>query len=118
MKAAVLVAVPPGVVMAIRPLLAPAGTTKVSVVALTTVNPLMLAPLSLMAVAPVKFVPVTVTTVPGPPAVGVKLAMVGAGTVTVKATAAEVPPPGAGLVTVTGKLPAFATALAGTWAVS
>jgi hypothetical protein len=65
-----------------------------------------------------KFVPVTVTTVPGPPAVGVKLAMVGTGTVTVKVTAAEAPPPGAGLVTVTGKLPAVATALAGTWAVS
>jgi hypothetical protein len=50
--------------------------------------------------------------------VGVKLAMVGAGAVTTKATAAEVPPPGAGLVTTTAKLPALATALAGTWALS
>ena len=51
--------------------------------------------------APVKLVPVIVTVAPTSPLPGVKLVMVGAGAVTVKVAAAEVPPPGAALVTVT-----------------
>src|SRR3989442_1377873 len=43
-------------------------------------------PLNVTAVAPVKFVPLIVTLVPTPPLVGVKLAIVGAGT-TVKVAA-------------------------------
>ena len=102
-KEAALVAIPLGVVTAIGPLVAPVGTVKVMVVAFTTVKPVMAAPFRVTAVAPVKSVPVTVTvTVPlARPLVGVKLAMVGAGVVTVKFTPAEVPPPGAGLVAVT-----------------
>jgi hypothetical protein len=59
-----------------------------------------------------------VTTVPAPPVAGVKLAIVGAGASTVKVKPVEVPPPGAGLVTVTAYVPVVATALAGTTAVS
>ena len=73
----VLVAVPPGVVTVMRPLLAPAGTMKVRVVAFTTVKPLIANSLRNKAVAPVKSVPVTVTVVPAAPEVGVKLVMVG-----------------------------------------
>ena len=100
-KVPVLVAVPPGVVTAMVPDEAPAGTVKVMVVASTTVKPTMAAPFSVTAVAPVRFVPVIVTVAPAWPLVGVKLAIVGAGVVTVKVVAAEVPPPGVGLVTVT-----------------
>ena len=100
-KVPVLVALPPGVVTAMVPLVAPAGTVKMMVVALTTVKPVTATPLSVRAVAPVKFVPVTVTVVPTGPLAGVKLTMVGAGVVTVNVAAAEVPPPGAALVTVT-----------------
>ena len=100
-KLVALVAVPPGVVMARAPEVAPAGTSSVSVVLITNVNILNAPPMSVTAVAPVKLLPVTVTTVPGRPLPGVKLLMVGAGTVTVKVAAVEVPPPGAGLVTVT-----------------
>jgi hypothetical protein len=57
-------------------------------------------PLNLTAVAPVKFVPVIVTLVPARPLVGVKLVMVGAGTVTVKLPV-EVPVPD-GVVTKIG----------------
>lgn len=78
-KIAELVAVPAGVVTAIVPLVAPAGT-----VVEIEVSPLpvkvALVPLNLTAVAPLRFVPVIVTPVPaGPPAVGVKPEMVGAG---------------------------------------
>lgn len=78
---AALVPVPVGVVTAIVPLVATAGTVKVSCVALTTVKPVTAAPLSAKAVAPVKLVPVTVTTVPGRPLAGEKLEMAGAGVV-------------------------------------
>ena len=70
----------------------------------TTVKPVMATPFRVTAVAPVKSVPVMVTVAPGKLLLGVKLAIVGAGTagaVTVKTLAADVPPPGAGLVTVT-----------------
>ena len=119
-KEAVLVPVPVGVVTAIGPLVAPAGTVKVMVVAFTTVKPVMATPFSVTAVAPVKSVPVTVTvTVPSArPLVGVKLAIVGAGVVTVKVAPAEVPPPGVGLVAVTAYVPTVATAEAGTRAVT
>ena len=100
-KAVALVAVPPGVVTARGPLVAPAGTTKVMVVPFTTAKPVMAAPFRVTAVAPVKLVPVIVTVAPTNPLPGVKLVMVGAGAVTVKVAAAEVPPPGAALVTVT-----------------
>jgi hypothetical protein len=52
---------------------------------------------------------------------GDRLATVGAGLLaacTVKLTGAEVPPPGAGFETVTGKVPVMARSLAGTVAVS
>ena len=75
----VLVAVPPPVVTAIVPLVAPAGTAKVMVLASTTVKPVTATPFSVRAVAPVKNEPVTVTVVPTGPLVGVKLAMSGAG---------------------------------------
>ena len=50
-------------------------------------------PLNVTAVAPVKFVPLIVTLVPTGPLVGVKLAIVGAGT-TVNALALVAVPPG------------------------
>lgn len=101
MKAVALVAVPLGVLTASRPEVAPVGITNESVVALTTVRLVIAAPFSVSMVAPVKSVPVTVTSVPTRPLAGVKLAMLGAGTVTTKASVAEVPPPGAGVVTTT-----------------
>ena len=51
-------------------------------------------PLKATAVAPVRFVPVIVTELPGGPLVGVKPVIVGAGAVTVKLPAPP-PPPGA-----------------------
>jgi hypothetical protein len=117
-KVLVLVAVPPGVVTATRPEVALTGTTKVSVAVLTTVKLLTLVPFSITAVAAVRLVPVTVTIVPTRPLAGAKLSSVGAGVVIVNVAGAEVPPPGAGLVTVTLAVPAVATRVAGTWAVS
>src|SRR6476469_4359817 len=105
-KLVALAVVPPGVVTPIVPLVAPAGTVKVMVVPFTTVKPVMATPFNVTAVAPVRLVPVMVTVAPLAAVVGEKLVIVGAGTVTVKVLAAEVPPPGAGLVTVTGKAPA------------
>ena len=100
-KTVVLVAVPPGVVTAIAPLVAPVGTTKVMVVPFTTVKPVMATPFSVTAVAPVKSVPVMVTVAPAAPEVGVKLVMVGA-TVTVKVPVLVAVPPG--VVTARGPL--------------
>ena len=109
-----LVAVPPGVTTRMKPLTLPVplGTTNVMLVADTTVK-LVTAKLPMLtAVAPVKLVPVTVTTVPGPPVAGEKLMMVGTGgAVTLNVSAFEVP---AALVTVTGRLPTVASAVAGT----
>ena len=59
-----------------------------------------------------KLVPVTVSVKPAPPAVallGDSDVIVGLGLFTVKFTAFDTPPPGAGLVAVTGNVPAVAT---------
>ena len=78
-KLELLVAVPPGVVTLIGPVVAIAGTVAVSVVDSNTLKLIALAPLNITAVAPVKSVPVMVTLVPTGPLVGAKLVMVGAG---------------------------------------
>src|SRR2546426_3746335 len=75
-KLPALLAVPPGVVTLIGPLVAPAGTVAVMVVAEPTVK-LALVPLNSTAVAPVKLAPLIVTLVPTGPLVGVKLETVG-----------------------------------------
>ena len=105
-KVAALVAVPPGVTTAIGPLVAPAGTVVVIVVALTTVNVGCDVPLKVTPVAPVRLVPVMVTAAPTMPLVGVKPVTVGTGSVTVKLVALVAVPPG--VTTVTGPLVAAA----------
>jgi hypothetical protein len=95
-KLAALVAVPPGVVTLSGPVVAAAGTVAWIAVAEVTVK-LALTPLNLTAVAPVKVVPVIVTTVPTSPLVGVKLVIVGD---TVKLVALVAVPPG--VVTLSG----------------
>src|SRR3989442_11888715 len=70
-KLVALVAVPSGVVTAMASVVAPVGTVAVMEVSETTAK-LAGTPLNLTAVAPVKFVPVIVTTVPTGPKVGVK----------------------------------------------
>ena len=77
-KLVALVAVPPAVVIAMGPVVAPTGGVAVIWVAESTVK-LALVPLNRTAVAPVKFLPVIVTTVPTPPIVGEKPVMVGIG---------------------------------------
>src|SRR5207247_4393398 len=77
-NALALVAVPPGVVTRIGPVVAPAGTSARIEVAESTMKP-ALTVLKVTAVAPVRLVPVIVTMVPAGPLAGVKLAMVGAG---------------------------------------
>src|SRR5436853_5220832 len=84
-KLAALLAVPPGVVTLIGPLVAPAGTVAVIAVAEFTVK-LALVPLNSTAEAPVKLVPLMVTLVPTGPLPGVKLEIVG-GLMTVKLAA-------------------------------
>ncbi len=75
-KAPVLVAVPPGVATVSGPV-APLPTVAVSEVALTTVKDAAAVPPKATAVAPVKLVPVIVTTVPALPLFGVNDVMVG-----------------------------------------
>jgi hypothetical protein len=70
------VAVPCGVTIEIFPVTAPAGTTAVTLVALTTEN-VAAAPPTVTEVAPLKFVPVTLTDVPALPLVGLKLLIAG-----------------------------------------
>jgi hypothetical protein len=77
------VAVPPGVVTEILPVLAPAGTAMVICVALVTLN-VAEAPLNATPVAPAKFVPVSITLVPTVPLAGEKLVIVGVGIFTEK----------------------------------
>src|SRR5438046_2660309 len=84
-KLPALLAVPPGVVTLIGPLVAPAGTVAVIAVAEPTVK-LALVPLNSTALAPVKLVPLMVTLVPTGPLRGVKLEIVG-GLMTVKLAA-------------------------------
>jgi len=76
-KLVVLVAVPPGVVTRSGPVVAPVGTAAWIAVPEVTVK-LALTPLNVTAVAPVKFVPLSVTLLPTGPLVGVKLVSVGA----------------------------------------
>src|SRR5947207_3087177 len=75
-KLPALLAVPPGVVTLIGPLVAPAGTVAVIAVAEPTVK-LALVPLNSTAEAPVKLVPLMVTLAPTGPLAGVKLVIVG-----------------------------------------
>ena len=75
--------VPPGVVTLIGPVVAVAGTVTVIWVAEFTVNVVAATLLNVTEVAPVKFVPVSVTDVPASPDVGVNDVIVG-----------QVPPPG------------------------
>lgn len=77
-KAVLLVAVPPGVVTVIRPVVAPFGTVAVIFASESTVK-LADVRLNFTVVAPVRFVPLIVTEVPGAPLVGEKDVMVGAG---------------------------------------
>ncbi len=77
------VAVPPGVVTEIVPLVAPLGTVVEMWLASVT-EKVAVVPLNFTPVAPVKFVPVSVTLVPTCPLAGEKLVIVGAATLTVK----------------------------------
>jgi len=92
-KFAALVAVPPGVVTLILPVVAPVGTVAVIWVAEFTVNEVAVVVLNFTELVvklaplmvPLKFVPVIVTDVPTGPKAGVNELIVGAGTgVTVK----------------------------------
>jgi hypothetical protein len=94
-----LVAVPPGVVTAIGPVLAPLGTVAVIFPAEFTVNVVALVPLNLTALAFLKFVPVIVTDAPTLPLRGEKPEIVGAG-MTVKLLGLVAVP--AGVVTLIG----------------
>src|SRR2546425_569535 len=73
----VLVAVPQGVVTLSGPVVAPVGTVSRITVAEVTVKGAALTPLNVTAVAPVRFVPLSITLVPTSPLVGVKLVIVG-----------------------------------------
>jgi hypothetical protein len=78
-------------------------------------------PLNFTTELETKPVPLTVSGKAAPPAtmpVGLSEVIVGAGLLTVKLAAVEVPPPGAGFVTVTGTIPAVAMSPAGMDAVS
>jgi hypothetical protein len=98
-KIEVLVAVPPGVVTLIVPVVAPVGTvTVICVPALFTVNPVALTLLNFTEVAPVRFVPVIATLVPTGPKVGVNDVIVGAASVTVKSEALVATPLGVATV--------------------
>lgn len=77
-KAVLLVAVPPGAVTLIGPVVAPFGTVAMIFVSESTVK-LADVRLNFTEVAPVKFVPLIVTEVPGAPLVGENDVMVGAG---------------------------------------
>ena len=75
-KFVALVAVPPGVVIAIFPVTALLGTVAVTSISLTTVNTETTPP-KVTFVAPVKLVPLIVTNVPTFPLGGLKLAITG-----------------------------------------
>jgi hypothetical protein len=95
MKPLALVAVPPGVVTPISPLVAPLGTVAVICEALLTTKPAGV-PSNVTDVAPVKFEPLIVTLVPTGPLAGEKPLIVGAeggGTVTLKLEADVAVPP-------------------------
>jgi len=97
-----------------------AGIAAVTCVPLTNVV-VRLEPLTWTTAPFAKFEPLAVNVKPGPPAVallGEMLARDGGEFVTVNVTAAEVPPPGAGLKTVIERAPAEAMSDAGIAAVS
>jgi len=102
-KLAALVAMPPGVVTVIFPVVAPAGTVAVMVVAFTTLKVVAAMPLNCTAEALVRFVPVRVMLAPTPaPALaGLNELSVG-GMMMVKGVALVAVPPG--VVTVIGPL--------------
>ena len=108
---AALVAVPAGVVTAMAPLVAPAGTLAVIWLAELTMYVALL-PLKVTELAPVKFVPVIVTAAPTVPLVGEKLVIVG-GTITVNVAALVAVP--AGVVTAMAPLVAPAGTVAMIW---
>ena len=91
-KIAALVAVPPGVVTEIVPVVAPVGTVAVTEVAVLVEN-VAAKPLNLTAVTPVRLVPVMVTLCPTCPVVGENDVIVGTpATVKAKALVAGPPP--------------------------
>jgi len=92
-KLVLLVAVPPGVVTLIRPVVAPLGTVAVIEAEEPTVK-LALAPLKRTAVAPAKFVPLIATVVPAGPLVGEKPEIEGGLAATVKVPLLVAVPPG------------------------
>jgi hypothetical protein len=87
---AALVPVPAGVVTLIFPVVAPAGTVVVILLAELIANGVAGTPLNVTDVAPVKLAPLIVTVVPTAPLVGVKLVIRGA---TVKLVALVAVPP-------------------------
>src|SRR2546427_8916971 len=91
-KLPALLAVPPGVVTLIVPVVAPVGTVAWIELAELTVK-VALAPLKATTVVPVKLVPLMVTLVPTGPLAGVKLVIVG-GLITVKLLVLVAVPPG------------------------
>src|SRR6266545_5939588 len=95
-KFVALVAVPPGVVTVIRPVVAPDGTfVSIRVPWAFTVNDAAATPLYRTAIAPPKPVPLILTEVPTGPLVGENEEIVGAATpVTVKFVALVAVPPG------------------------
>src|SRR6267378_2626382 len=107
-KLPALLAVPAGLVTLIGPVAAPAGTVAVIAVSEFAVK-LALVPLNRTAVAPVNFVPLSVTLVPTGPLLGVKLLIVG-GLMTVKLPALLAVP--AEVVTLIGPLEAPAGTVA------
>jgi hypothetical protein len=76
-KTAALVAVPPGVVIAIFPVFAPLGTFAVTCVSEFTANVVALTRPNVTFVVSVRLTPVIVTGVPTDPLGGVKLLIVG-----------------------------------------
>jgi hypothetical protein len=93
-NAVALVAVPPGVVTTIGPVVAPLGTVAWSAVSETIVNDALFPP-KVTLVVPVKPAPPIVTFSPTAPLVGANEVIVGAGGVTLKAVALVAVPPGA-----------------------
>jgi len=91
-KSAPLVAVPPGVVTVILPVVAPAGTDVLISVLDTTVK-VAAVPLKRTLLASLKFLPEITTGVPTGPRVGVKEMIAGAGGVTVKSESLDTVPP-------------------------
>src|SRR5437899_11448955 len=91
-KLPALVAVPPGVVTLIVPVVAPVRSPSHVALPILTVK-VALTLLNATAVVPVKLVPLMVTLVPTGPLAGVKLVIVG-GLITVKLPALVAVPPG------------------------